>query len=203
MNKILRVDNNFKKNCQVCEKVFFKMKKISKTQWKNKNSCSLKCSRKLMNLDPDRTLKERLMSKVHVPEDPTKCWVWLGSKVNGYGTISLNRKAARAHRVSWEVHKGIIPDGLLLRHLCNNPACVNPDHLKLGTHKDNSQDMVKNGRYHLIGSRNSSAKIDERIVLLMRLCRSKGAKHSEIAEILRISESTVQNAVSGKTWRHI
>ena len=75
------------------------------------------------------------------------CWVWTGSKDrDGYGSLRDGNKMKRAHRVSWEIHNGEIPDGLAILHKCNNPSCVNPKHLKLGDHTENMQDRKSNGR---------------------------------------------------------
>jgi hypothetical protein len=75
------------------------------------------------------------------------CWIWSGSKdPDGYGNIRDGQKMKRAHRVSWELHNGPIPSGVHILHKCNNPSCVNPEHLKLGNHTENMQDRKANGR---------------------------------------------------------
>jgi hypothetical protein len=76
------------------------------------------------------------------------CWVWAGSYgKDGYGVMTVGRKQVRAHRASWEAFKGQgIPERMVVRHLCDNPACVNPAHLELGTHKQNTADMDARGR---------------------------------------------------------
>jgi hypothetical protein len=76
------------------------------------------------------------------------CWEWMGTKNSyGYGVVMINRKVKRTHRVSWEIHNGPIPKGLYVCHHCDNPPCVRPDHLFLGTCSDNLHDMVKKGRH--------------------------------------------------------
>lgn len=81
-----------------------------------------------------------------------ECWLWTGARlrVNGYGCFGMKRGAkwvaARAHRVSWSIKNGCIPAGMWILHRCDNPPCVNPTHLYLGTRRDNVQDMVKKGR---------------------------------------------------------
>jgi hypothetical protein len=75
------------------------------------------------------------------------CWIWTGGlDKDGYGSLRDGQKMKRAHRVSWEIHFGQIPEGMAILHKCNNPACVNPDHLKIGDHTDNMEDRKKNGR---------------------------------------------------------
>ena len=95
-----------------------------------------------------KTLEERFWSKVS--KDSTGCWLWTGC-VSGnclkYGTLRKNGLPTKAHRVSWELHFGAIPAGLLVCHRCDVPVCVNPEHLFLGTTKDNIRDMIAKRRH--------------------------------------------------------
>jgi hypothetical protein len=112
--------------------------------------CSLKCR----NGRPIVALDCRFWSKV-IKSD--KCWTWTGAinKHTGYGTIGLGRRSGKtrgAHRVSWELAHGPIPEGLYVCHRCDNKRCVRPDHLFLGTAEDNAQDALRKGRLdaHLV-----------------------------------------------------
>jgi HNH endonuclease len=90
------------------------------------------------------TLSERFWSKVDKSGD---CWVWTGSRdLKGYGKINIGCTPTLAHRVSWQIKSGDIPEGLFVLHRCDNPPCVNPAHLFIGTAGDNVQDMMSKGR---------------------------------------------------------
>jgi hypothetical protein len=92
------------------------------------------------------SLSEKFADKF-IPEPMSGCWLWHGAAfVAGYGYIIHEGRKRPAHRVSYELHNGPIPDGMLVRHTCDNKACVNPQHLLAGTSQDNSDDCVRRGR---------------------------------------------------------
>jgi hypothetical protein len=94
-----------------------------------------------------KTLEERIFES-SVPEPNSGCWIWMKTLSNaGYGAMTVSKGVTKsAHRMSYSVFKGPITNGLLVLHKCDIPCCVNPDHLFLGTHSDNTQDMIKKGR---------------------------------------------------------
>ncbi len=98
------------------------------------------------------------------------CWIWtgsLGGDNRNYGSFNVNGRTKRAHRVSYELYKEKIPKGLLVLHSCDNPSCVNPEHLFLGTQKDNMQDMSNKGR-SLRGDKSIMSKLTNEQVLEIR-----------------------------------
>ncbi len=98
---------------------------------------------------PPRTpLSVRFWRSVQVTDG---CWEWQGSTRNGYGVISKggrNGRQLKAHRLSYEMHLGSIPEGMIVCHTCDNPICVNPGHLFVGTHKDNAVDKMNKNRHY-------------------------------------------------------
>jgi hypothetical protein len=91
-------------------------------------------------------VKKRFLAKVRKVEGG--CWLWTGGhNASGYGTTKIKANSYLAHRVSWTIHRGEIPEGLFVCHHCDNPPCVNPDHFFLGTKKDNTQDSIAKGRW--------------------------------------------------------
>lgn len=99
------------------------------------------------------SLLEKLLNKI-VINQYTNCWEWQGGKNNiGYGMIRDGKKMRTAHRVSYEEHNNVkIPKNLVTMHSCDNPGCINPQHLSLGTRKQNTQDMLSKGRANIFGA---------------------------------------------------
>lgn len=124
-----------------------------------------------------RPIEERFAEKYEI--DPkTNCWIWTGSLVSGgYGMLRRYRQdAILAHRFSFELHKGPIPAGLIVRHLCNRPSCVNPSHLDLGTHEENMRDLNRSGRARVL----SNEDVIEAIDLLRSMSLNAVARRFEV-----------------------
>lgn len=150
-----------------------------------------------------RSLKERF-ERLTMPEPNTGCWIWAGSCSFGYGMISINGKLQKASRTSYTLYKGEIPTGLLACHTCDNTWCVNPDHLFLGTPRDNMIDKVKKGRHRSAkGQQNSAAKLNDILVLDIIKLRKSGLSKGKIAKSLDVSVPNVNNVIYGLTWSHI
>jgi hypothetical protein len=94
----------------------------------------------------DPVIHRAFWSKVALGDD-RECWEWTRKKARGYGRFDVRGWPVYAHRIAWVIAFGVIPDGLYVCHSCDNPPCVNPAHLFLGTAKDNMQDKVRKGRH--------------------------------------------------------
>lgn len=129
------------------------------------------------------------------------CHEYQGTRCRqGYGYISDELgKTRRAHRQIFKHFNGEIPDGLVVRHTCDNPKCCNPDHLILGTHKDNAMDSKLRGR-NARGSKNWYSKLTERDVYSIKKMLKVGGKPSDIAKIFNTSKGNINKIRSGKAW---
>lgn len=133
----------------------------------------------------------------YVPEPNSGCWLWLGSlSTTGYGRMTISRRQVQAHRFSYETHKGTIPAGAEVMHKCDNPACVNPDHLTLGTHQENMRDMYRKNRRACLLTPASADAI-----------RCSTEKRSALAEHYGVSLATIKKVRSGgyynrKDWNN-
>lgn len=148
------------------------------------------------------TFEERFWSKVRKTDG---CWLWTAYKTRtGYGKIRRGEKLVSAHRVSWELHNGPIPEGLCVLHECDNPACVNPAHLFLGTQVDNVADMVSKGRQRAPeGASVGTAKLAPAQVLEIRSRQGQGQSQRALAREFGVSKSQIGNILSGSFWRHL
>jgi len=131
------------------------------------------------------------------------CWNWTAFKdKDGYGQLSIDGKMHRAHRVSYELYKNKIPEGLHVLHKCDNPPCVNPDHLELGTPQDNVDDKTKRGR-QARGEKHGCAKLTEADVLEIRQMIQNGVYYRIIAELFDVNIPQISMIKTGKNWSHI
>lgn len=141
--------------------------------------------------------REQIVAKAQ-PVTESGCWIWIGSlTAKGYGQVSWHgSNEKRAHRLFYELHVGPIPLGVCVLHKCDTPACVNPDHLRLGSKTENAKDRDSRGRMAR-GERNGRAKVTEADVLAIRAsCRPV----SELADEYKVN---VRDIIKRRTWRHV
>lgn len=164
-----------------------------------------------------KPIEERFWAKVQKGAE-SDCWLWIAGRTPaGYGTLSVGGRDARpynvyAHRFSFMIHKGAIPDGMLIMHSCDNPHCVNPAHLSLGTDKINADDMRRKGRARyggpnvytrILGEKNHAAVLTPQDVLDIRRDAAFGETKTSLARRYGVSDSTIRRTVSRLNWRHI
>lgn len=153
---------------------------------------------------PKRSIIERFWAKVNLsgPVHPvigTECWEWTAAN-NGLGYGVFRARQRYAHRFSWEVHVGPIPNGAFVCHRCDNPGCVRPNHLFLGTAQDNSSDMVAKSRQRQEEG-HPHAKITRANARDIIVARQEGATYAAIGQRFGICEAAVRMIVRGSTWR--
>jgi len=155
------------------------------------------------------TLKDskRFWTKVNISDG---CWIWNSSRnKTGYGTFSIKHHPYKAHRVAWEQTFGEIPKGFHVLHRCDNPPCVNPEHLFLGTHQDNMRDMDMKGRRAKPNGMNTPVGSDSPNSVLredhVRQIRSQKGKVSyrDLAEQYGVGYSTIRHIMNFDTWKHV
>lgn len=160
------------------------------------------CSKKCMGIRYRISWEDRFQRCVKVA-GPDECWPWTASTTAvGYGQMTHRNRSITAHRFSWERTNGPIPQGLLVCHHCDNRKCVNPRHLFLGTHADNSQDMVRKGRGkipNLRGEELPSKLTDDRV----REIRRSTLSNTELGKAFGVVPSTIAWVRSGTTWKHV
>lgn len=149
---------------------------------------------------------ERAMGN-YMPVPEAGCWLWLGAWTpKGYGVVAGGKKGIKwiASRFFYTHLKGEIPEGMFVCHKCDTPACVNPDHLFLGTLLDNSQDMARKGRGRKAkGVQNSFNKYTPEIVLEVRKLRAEGMSRGDLSRRFGIPGRTIYSFFTNETWRHI
>lgn len=144
----------------------------------------------------------RLWSRID-KNDSGGCWNWTGGKnACGYGVLRINGRKTTAHRFSYALHSNLPPGDLCVLHKCDNPRCVNPEHLFLGTPADNARDRAskgRNGDRH--GERNGRAKLSFGQAQSTKARYASGERISDIAREFGVSWTAVKYIVSGRNWK--
>lgn len=156
--------------------------------------------------DQIHDLRERFLAHVQ-PEPNTGCWLWSGTASSkGYGKLRFHYRQLAAHRLSYEMHVAPVPDGLLVCHRCDVPACVNPDHLFAGTYADNNRDCAAKGRsfgYTAFGDNATYRVLSEADVLEIVRRRRAGETGRALAADFCVSPNTITAIMKGRNWSHL
>lgn len=139
------------------------------------------------------------------------CWIWQSAKAGkGYGMFNLPAGSYYAHRVSWTLFFGEIPDGMFVCHRCDNPPCVNPSHFFLGTNADNQIDSYGKGRNATqrhpglhTGTKNGRAKLTESMVKAIRREYSEGKTQTQLAQKYGVNQTMIGFIVRKESWKHV
>lgn len=148
------------------------------------------------------TLAER-MEYLSIPEPMSGCHLWLGTLHRGYGRLQWKGKQYKAYRMAWSVKHGPIPKGGHILHRCDNRGCVNAEHLKLGTNRQNVDDMMTKKRHLgrvMHGVKHPLAKLTDDLVRYIRASSERGV---DLAEDLGVSATAICSARKGKSWKHV
>ena len=154
---------------------------------------------------------EKFIQKINLTET---CWIWTArtNSQTGYGELALQKQRRKwrphaAHRLSWYFFRGTIPSGLVIRHKCHNRGCVNPEHLLIGTQKDNIHDSIDAGRMigppHPKGESHPRAKVSEKDVVDIRARRASGESINSIKKDFPQIKWGVEDICRRKSWRHL
>lgn len=160
------------------------------------------CSQPCFYANRRKTISKSLITSNVVIDPRTGCWNWVRGLNNGYGNISYMHVNRLAHRVSFELFNGPIPDGRFVCHKCDNPKCCNPDHLFAGTSEENTKDRHAKGR-SAKGSGAGPAKMTEQIVSEARTRYAAGENCASLAREYGISKTSMNYAICGRTWKHV
>lgn len=156
--------------------------------------------------------EDRFWSKVQKTDT---CWQWIGGSTRGdsgksplsYGSFTTGTHKAQknwaAHRYSYFITHGEIPEGLMIRHKCDNSLCVNPSHLETGTHKDNMRDMAERKRVNAKGERNSQAKLNEEQVREIKRRLLAGDDCHTLGAEFNVVFTNIKNIKYGYRWAHV
>jgi len=161
----------------------------------------------MRNKRADIPIKDRLLRRTAI-KGPDECWEWTGpkagSKSHKYGYFCFNYKNVLAHRVSYTVFVGAIPDGMCVLHKCDNPACVNPQHLTVGTYKENTLDMIQKGRANFTSNSGENHNVSpfwKSQVEEIRKRYASGEKQHALAREFNVNQSSISKIVRKKSWK--
>ena len=240
---IFRKDSNsYRNECRACSNKRIRnwikknpenrQKTVDKFYQEHKQQYCLICRNAFKPVGKEKTCSMKCKLLSFVQKETNGCWIWKGCKAGNYGKITWRQKTISAHRACYLVFKGEVEEGKLICHTCDNPLCINPDHLWTGSHKENAIDALKKGRLEESRLKSLGRKLTEeqykRLITNRRLNppNKKGEKHhlhkltendiKEIREMYRngfsqhkialkyeVTQATIWAIIHRKTWSHI
>lgn len=191
--------------CLFCGKNF--VFSYSQVRINYKEGLGAYCSRSCRSRDQLSDPEERFWRQVRKGRGENNCWIWIGHRSkSGYGRFSLLREgkwhSLSSHRYTYEITSGPLVLGELVLHRCDNPPCVRPDHLFLGTQEDNIADKTIKQR-QAVGERVATSKLTETKVRLIRSGTQDGFTYTELANTYHVSISTISKICNHQTWKHV
>lgn len=199
--------------CEACERIFIVPRKNQVGRF-----CSKECTRKLLRKDQLKKYSEYLSVETEeqkmlwlkrnyekfVVKIQNDCWKWNGSTSSGYGNFCYKGKIIKAHRASWILHNGSIPESMFVLHKCDIKSCTNPEHLFLGDNTDNMRDMASKGRTGVsLGEKNPASVLTVQQVIEIKKLLEMGINVPRLSKDFKVSKSTIGCIKYGVTWKHV
>lgn len=166
---------------------------------KSKRTKSCGCIKTLNKKDYFESSKKRILEKIEKNENG--CWIFNSTNHLGYGRFWFNKREQVAHRVTWQIFKGEIPLGLLVLHKCDNPSCCNPEHMFLGTQKDNIQDAIKKERFDICRRPPVRSKLKYDEVVKIKELYKEGMTQSKLKNMFSVSFGCIAKILRGDSWK--
>lgn len=189
------------KICEFCKNEFHAKLNLCLVSEKHGKYCSRSCANKGRK---QLTREELFYKNTIMPEDKNECWIYKKTYPGKYGAITINGKTSAAHRYSYKLHIGDIPDGLVIAHKCDNKSCVNPAHLFAATVRENVLDMLKKQRNNpRKGADNPWVKLNDEKVRDIKLKLKDGATMRSLSEKYGVSVSSIQQIKENRRWKHV
>lgn len=191
------------KSCAICGAGFARRKKCAPTRWAAQKYCSRKCGADAALYREIAIAEEKRANFVRSLVPNGDCLEFSGTTMSGYGRIRIAGRAWLTHRLAYNIAFGEIPSGLLVCHRCDNPVCCNPDHLFLGTPKDNMDDMDRKGRRKIAplkGEQAPRSRLTDSDVLAIR---ASADRNRDLAKMYAVGEDHISRIRSRQRWCHI